>query len=145
MHHIVYLSTATVPLAEHDLQTLLQQFRANNARLGVTGILLYSDDGRFMQVVEGEQATLRALYAKIQDDSRHRGLLTLADGPIARRHFSTWLMGFKVEGTAAFRQLAGYVDPESPAFRRALTTPDVLIRGLLETFASESVPNTYAD
>lgn len=139
MHHIVYTSTATIPVSETDLETFLARWCDNNARDGVTGILLYSEaEGKFMQVIEGEQAAIRALFGKILHDHRHRGLLKLADGPIPRRSFTSWFMGFKVLTAAAFTQLAGYVDPASPDFPRALaTTHDALIRHLLENFAEE--------
>lgn len=136
LHHIVYVSTATLPVTEADLARFLQRWSHHNARDGVTGLLLYAEsDGRFMQVIEGEAAAIRTLFGHIEQDSRHRDLLKLADGPITRRHFTAWLMGFNVVSTAAFAQLAGYVEPGSAAFQHALaTTPDALIRDLLNTF-----------
>lgn len=146
MHHIVYISSATLPVSEAELEQFLQRWRVNNARYGVTGILLYSsDEGRFMQVIEGEKPAILSLFSKIERDYRHRDLLKLADGSIPKRNFTTWLMGFKVLSTAAFAQLAGYVDPTSPEFELALSsTHDVLIRHLLETFTSESLPRLSA-
>lgn len=142
MYHIVYVSTATLPVTELELARFLQRWWANNARDGVTGILLYSEkEGRFMQVIEGEQAAIRTLFAQIERDYRHRDLIKLADGPIPARNFTAWLMGFKVLTTAAFAQLAGYVDPTSPDFQLALaTTHDALIGHLLETFSAEPTP-----
>ena len=139
MYHIVYISTATLPVNEADLERFLARWCVNNARDGVTGLLLYSSyEARFIQVIEGKKSDILALFAKIEKDPRHRDLLKLADGPIPHRHFTAWLMGFKVLTAAAFAQLAGYVDPTSPDFQRALTaTPDILIRHLLESFAAE--------
>jgi len=142
MHHIVYISTASLPVTELDLERFLRAWCHNNARDGVTGILLYSEDeGRFMQVIEGEKAAILTLFAKIERDYLHRNLVKLADGPIPRRNFTAWLMGFKVLTTAAFAQLAGYVDPTGPDFQVALaTTHDALIRHLLDTFTTETAP-----
>jgi len=146
MHQIVYVSTATVPVSEADLERLLQRWAQNNVRDGITGLLLYAEsDGRFMQVIEGEEVVLRTLFALIEQDYRHRDLLKLADGPIARRHFTSWLMGFNVHSTAVFAQIPGYVEPGSAAFQQALaTTSDALIRTLLDTFLARHAPGRAA-
>lgn len=52
MISIAYVSSATVAFNETKLQDLVAQCQRNNERLGVTGILVYSD-GNFMQVIEG--------------------------------------------------------------------------------------------
>ncbi|RPD49582.1 BLUF domain-containing protein [Hymenobacter sediminis] len=139
MQHIVYISAATLPVTEADLQTYLRQWRQNNERDGITGVLLYSEqEQRFMQLIEGEEEPLRRLFKLIQQDHRHRDLLILADGPIPARAFSSWLMGFQVLSTEAFGQLAGYIDPQSETFHQALQgSQDELIRDLLASFSSE--------
>jgi hypothetical protein len=110
MHHIIYMSTASRPMTEEDLTELLTQARAGNAQRGITGALVYGD-GQFMQIMEGEQATLEALYAHIGQDCRHTGLFKLADRPLEGRRFAEWSMAFQVVSPAAFQQLAGYIEP----------------------------------
>jgi hypothetical protein len=142
MYHIVYISSATAPVSEAELEAYLQRWRQNNERDGITGLLLYSQpEQRFMQLIEGEEEPLRRLFALILQDHRHRDLLKLADGPIAQRAFRDWLMGFEVLSTAAFTQLAGYVDPESAAFQQALqASQDELLHELLGQFLSQRSP-----
>ena len=53
MYQLIYLSSATEMFTKEKLLALLEQSRPNNARLGITGILLYSN-GNFMQTLEGE-------------------------------------------------------------------------------------------
>jgi len=65
-----------------------------NKAVGVTGMLLYQD-GNFMQVLEGNEHSVRGVYAKIERDPRHRGLITLLQGEIEDRQFPTWSMGFR--------------------------------------------------
>jgi hypothetical protein len=120
MHHIVYMSTASWPMTDAELGDLLTQARRGNERLGITGALVYGD-GQFMQIMEGEQAALEALYAHIGQDRRHKGLFKLADRAIAERRFSDWSMAFQVVSAAAFEQLVGYVDPA----RLAQQLPDL--------------------
>ncbi|SNR95636.1 BLUF domain-containing protein [Hymenobacter mucosus] len=142
MHHIVYVSSATVPMPEAELEAYLQRWRANNERDNITGVLLYSQhEQRFMQLVEGQEEDLHRLLELIEKDQRHHNLLKLSDGPIPARAFRSWLMGFKVLDTAIFNQLTGYIDPESKAYQQALQgSQDELIHSLLAHFPSEQSP-----
>jgi hypothetical protein len=90
---IIYASCATQAFSPEDLTDLLQQSRRDNQRLGLTGMLLYSDDS-FLQVLEGEAATVDALYEKLHRDKRHQQLTLIIREPIARRSFADWSMGF---------------------------------------------------
>jgi hypothetical protein len=94
MLNLVYSSVAAKPFSRAELLDLLQHAREKNARLGITGILLYKK-GSFMQALEGEESAVRALYAAIRTDPRHRQVVTLADLPIAQPRFSDWSMGFE--------------------------------------------------
>lgn len=94
MFFLVYISSATQPFSVDDLSTLLAVSRKNNAELGITGMLLYKD-GNFMQVLEGDERTVRALYEKIGVDPRHSGEITLLQGFVDERQFPDWSMGFR--------------------------------------------------
>lgn len=110
MHHIIYMSTASWPMTDAELKELLRQAQQGNERLGITGALVYGD-GQFMQIMEGEQAALEDLYARLGQDRRHKGLFKLADRPITERRFSEWSMAFQVVSPTDFEQLVGYVAP----------------------------------
>ena len=110
MHHIIYLSRAAHALDETQLQALLLQARTDNARQHVTGALLYGD-GQFLQVIEGEAATLNALYARLLQDPRHTQLVKFADKAITARSFADWAMAYQPASAAQLaelRQLAGF-------------------------------------
>jgi hypothetical protein len=101
MLNLVYSSTAAKNLTRADLDALLHRARKKNARLGITGLLLYKR-GEFMQALEGEEAAVRALYAVIRADPRHRRIVTLVDVPVAQPRFPDWSMGFEdLEGADA--------------------------------------------
>jgi hypothetical protein len=91
---LVYVSTATIPFFRLDLRELLSKSRDNNAKLGITGMLLFKD-GNFLQVLEGEREKVRALYQKIGEDPRHSNLATLFEGASDHRDFPDWSMGFQ--------------------------------------------------
>lgn len=76
-----------------DLESMLQQARANNAAAGVTGALIYVD-GVFLQILEGEQATLRGLMARISKDVRHETVTVLKEGEVSRASFADWTMAY---------------------------------------------------
>ena len=48
-----------------------------------------------MQLLEGEESAVRALYAIIIADPRHKGAISLLQGPVATRSFADWSMGFR--------------------------------------------------
>lgn len=98
-YSLAYESQASVPLTEPDLLDLLGRSRAKNARLGISGILLYRQ-GTFLQVLEGPRAEVDALYATISADSRHHAVDTVLVEDRRERRFPDWTMGFAdVDGT----------------------------------------------
>lgn len=104
---LVYVSSATRPFSRSDLEELLATSRDNNARAGITGMLLYKE-GNFMQVLEGEEEAVRAVYDKIGEDPRHRGEITLQEGFTEERQFPDWSMGFRDLLSPETRSVPGY-------------------------------------
>lgn len=94
MISIIYVSSATRLLPESELVELLKTCRSKNEPLKITGMLLYQG-GNFMQVIEGPEAAVTALYEKIQRDPRHSGVYQLARKAIEKREFADWSMGFQ--------------------------------------------------
>lgn len=134
MHHIVYQSTAVGQPSTADLKWLLQQSRTNNLALGITGLLLYGN-GNFLQVLEGEEAAVRQVYAKIVVDQRHMHVLKLSDGVIERRIFGDWTMGFQPLKRDDFVRLTGYINPYRTNFLDAhLPEIDESMLVLLKSF-----------
>ena len=93
--HLIYASLGTQDFSADQLTDLLQKAREANGRLGLTGMLLYSQSDRsFFQVLEGEPADLDRLYPKIAADARHSKVTLLIREPISKRTFGEWTMGF---------------------------------------------------
>ena len=67
--------------------------KRNNARVGVTGALLFNG-GSFAQVLEGSQAAVETTFEQIQRDPRHGDVAVLQCEPVAVRAFPNWSMGF---------------------------------------------------
>ena len=93
MFHLLYTSTASRLLSADELKAILVVARKANEACDVTGILLYCD-GSFMQLLEGDETTVRALYEKICRDPRHLDVQIVATIDSAERWCGDWSMGF---------------------------------------------------
>lgn len=93
MHLIVYTSQYTGTRSEISgvLEDIVRAAKANNPSRQVTGVLFYQK-GRFVQLIEGEEAQLRELVAVIERDPRHTDIRILLDREVQRRGFSDWNM-----------------------------------------------------
>jgi len=90
---LIYSSTATHALARGEIEALLSQSREKNARLGITGMLLYIDRS-FFQVLEGEEEIIDALFSTISGDRRHTKVTTIIREAVKERAFPDWSMGY---------------------------------------------------
>ncbi len=94
MKSIVYRSRATRSPTLAALLGLLIEARGHNAAHAVSGVLLYAD-GQYLQLLQGDAATLDVLMASIARDPRHRDIAVLLDEEHARPPlFPGWSMGF---------------------------------------------------
>ena len=91
---LVYSSTTDHDWNQDELVGLLEWSRAWNSEHGVTGLLLYRDCA-FMQFLEGDEATVRALFTRINADPRHQDVDLMWDHQTERRRFAEWTMGFR--------------------------------------------------
>ncbi|NEV60722.1 EAL domain-containing protein [Thiorhodococcus minor] len=94
LYTLLYVSVASEPMSDRALSDLLQGSRAKNRSQGITGFLLYLN-GSFLQVLEGSRQQVQTLVETIAKDPRHHSIRTLYEGPIARRAFADWSMGFR--------------------------------------------------
>ena len=109
MFFMVYVSVAQGSTSKEDLLDILAKSREANAEAGITGMLLYKD-GAFMQALEGEEAAVLELYARIRRDPRHLGIVTLVEGQRESRCFGDWSMGFQDLSAPEAREVSGYSD-----------------------------------
>lgn len=89
---LLYASRGAVAADPEALQSILRQSRANNPRLGITGLLCCAD-GVFMQVLEGGREPVNRLYGRIAADSRHIDVTLLSYEEVDERRFAGWAMG----------------------------------------------------
>jgi len=97
------------------LISLLSTSRVNNLENGITGMLLYMEgryfsdyEGRFIQVLEGDEPEVKKLFEKIKTDERHQGVLVLRESFRKERNFPDWTMGFKAINPEEYQKLSGF-------------------------------------
>ena len=93
LERILYRSKATNTLGSLHLFNMLSEARAKNARMGITGHLLYTEEV-FVQCIEGTPEAVESLWKSLQRDHRHYDLELLARGPQETRRFGDWTMAF---------------------------------------------------
>ena len=89
---LLYASRSAAPLQAQVIDAILAQSRDHNPKLGITGMLCYSDD-LFLQVLEGGRDEVCELYNTIVRDDRHTNVRLLSFEEIAERRFGSWTMG----------------------------------------------------
>ena len=93
LERLLYRSKATNTLGSLHLFNMLSEARAKNARMGITGHLLYTEEV-FVQCIEGTPEAVESLWKSLQRDHRHYDLELLARGPQEARRFGDWTMAF---------------------------------------------------
>lgn len=131
MFYLIYTSAARQSLQLEDLKDILTKARESNRRNGITGLLLYKN-GRFMQLIEGEEVVVHELMDKIKSDNRHSGILVLQSEYAKSRQFPNWSMAFRSPDDARASTLS---DPAEIAFtEETLTQHSTHVTKLLHLF-----------
>ncbi|PWJ43380.1 BLUF domain-containing protein [Sediminitomix flava] len=91
IYYLCYSSTRSEELSDDELFEILKKSQTNNADKKISGMLLCSDE-YFLQVLEGDEEQVKALYNKISSDERHRHVKMVMEGHVEDRNFSAWSM-----------------------------------------------------
>ena len=85
LSRLVYYSTNTLrsrgTALQSDLKLILTSAISHNTADGVTGGLVFNRS-YFMQVLEGESATVEETFARISEDPRHRKIVLVETKPV---------------------------------------------------------------
>ena len=129
MHQLTYISTSRPGTAAADIDAILAVSRRNNARDGITGLLIY-DGKRFLQALEGYGPLVEAAFTRIKADPRHRAAVVLSLREPSAREFGLWDMACQKVGTVADGgSLSEIVDA------LVAQVPDANTRALFSSFA----------
>jgi hypothetical protein len=78
-----------------------------NARLGITGLLIYRQK-EFIQLLEGDKEAIFSVYQTICNDRRNFANFLMWEEPITQRSFPDWTMGYLAAD--------GLVNKDQPGF-----------------------------
>lgn len=90
---LTYISQATQDMGMLALMRLVSQAILHNKEISVTGVLFY-ENKRFGQTIEGGEPEILGLWEKIKQDPRHHEIKLIDIKEIADRQFSQWAMRF---------------------------------------------------
>lgn len=92
MKRITYMSRFSRPLSDKDLRLLGEKAAHNNAKYGITGVLITLGE-TFFQAIEGEDYVIDTLFAAICRDKRHTDIVCIkTETDISERLFASWSM-----------------------------------------------------
>lgn len=133
-YQLLYQSYSLIPYEAHGLDALLAHARVRNRQRGINSILLYTPDGRFLQLLEGPREAVRELYYQhIVSDPRHYNCQLLSEGPSQAASFAGRCMDFFPAQAQDLRRLLAPVPVPGAALLvpRPHTQPE-LVELLLE-------------
>lgn len=87
---VLYISYMTKDYEKKELDELMSVFYLNNMKHDISGLLLYSNKN-VLQYIEGDLDKIEKLYNNIQNDNRHKSIITLYKKEIQQREFPHWV------------------------------------------------------
>jgi len=135
---IVYQSVAAPGLGADELVEIIRRSQLRNQREGISGALL-THGRHFLQLIEGPEPAVRALYERIVRDPRHTQIELLHEGWLPEAVFPFWAMALSaycggLEAAISPRtQAEVFVLPEADIIQAWNSLPEPL-PALLERF-----------
>lgn len=132
-HQLIYKSTPVAAVSEALLLEILRKSQTNNAEQKISGVLIYRNR-QFFQLLEGREKQVRGIFAKIQQDGRHRDVEVLLDQHCAERLMPAWAMGFHQESPSSRLERQGFYITLQDAKNIFATIPGTageILRGLI--------------
>lgn len=106
LKYLAYVSRQSHILSEDAIADLLKKCRNNNAKMNITGMLIYFD-GTFVQFLEGPEKNIHQLFEVISIDKRHQDVIILLEGTTNKREFADWSMAYKKVSSQEVAQIDG--------------------------------------
>jgi hypothetical protein len=94
MTQYIYVSVAIKEYTPDELTQMLVDFRNNNERDFISGLLIYCRNS-FFQLFEGPEEATKRLWENIKQDERHHSVELVTTRKIDDRMFFNWTMAFQ--------------------------------------------------
>lgn len=110
LQEIIYVSTLAADAPIRVVADIAMKARCHNKDADITGLLIF-DGLHFCQQLEGVAAKVAEVMARIRLDLRHHDVSIVYQGPLERRRFSRFSLGYTsaedIELLERLRQLQG--------------------------------------
>ena len=93
LHEIIYVSTLATDAPVQVIADIAKRSRTNNRYADITGLLVF-DGLHFCQQLEGGAREVDVVMARIRMDVRHSGMAVLHQGPLDKRRFRRFSLGY---------------------------------------------------
>lgn len=126
LHEILYVSKLAADAPIRVVADIAVKSRSANHSRDITGLLVF-DGMHFCQQFEGSDVEVSALMERIRRDPRHTNVEVLHHGPLAKRRFRSFSLGYTsvedVEELQRLEQLQGQAAID--AFAAMLSSLDI--------------------
>jgi diguanylate cyclase (GGDEF)-like protein len=138
IYRLVYYSKNTIIGLDEEVHAAVDQILAasqrNNALVGVTGALMFTND-QFAQVLEGPRLAVETVFERIQLDDRHGDVQLLSFGLADARVFPNWAMAFVGKAQSEITKFGHYAT--SSGFDLSVADGDEMTSQLLALLQDE--------
>lgn len=108
IRYLVYISRATQPVTDAELQALARISQENNKKVDITGVLIMNGQ-YFLQVLEGPSDAVNQAYTRILRDPRHKDMVIIHTALHKQRIFGEWFMrAINLDNTNANLDIPGF-------------------------------------
>lgn len=107
LERIVYQSVASQEFGSLALFRLLTEAQLRNARLQITGHLLFLN-GQFTQCLEGPPENVEQIWQSLLRDTRHHSIELLVRHATTERRFPAWSMAFSTYNSFYVHGMQGF-------------------------------------
>tara|TARA_R110001592_G_scaffold228718_3_gene485255 strand:- start:875 stop:1297 length:423 start_codon:yes stop_codon:yes gene_type:complete len=119
IHKILYTSQAKHPVSKEECRRILAASRDNNRQNDVTGLLIYLENGTFIQLLEGDAEAVGQTMDRISRDPRHEHIGVITEYNDDRRDFGGWEMAFRAMRPDEMKSELGFHDITDGDYRNA--------------------------
>ena len=129
---LLYVSKSVLrmPDEKHELSNIVKVARARNAKLEVTGALVFTGE-RFAQVLEGSAGAVDELMTSICRDRRHTEVNVVQVIELDARQFPDWSMAYSGPSTYVDRHISPlfttFADSQSGSARALVRLMEALV------------------
>ena len=126
---LLYISRAAGAITSTVTGSILESARVHNRVAGITGILCQGQ-GLYIQILEGERASVNRLYATLIKDKRHQDVELVSIEEIQTRKFPEWSMAHVIisESDPIVQLKHPEFDPFTPSSAQLMSLIDDLLK-----------------